>query len=62
MGPSPGEVVEEIRISLPRPRPIVLGDVKEFAGYVDRIHRHFERLGVLHGIDAPAPAAAGEIS
>jgi NitT/TauT family transport system ATP-binding protein len=56
MGPSPGEVVEEIRVDLPRPRPIVLGDVKEFAAYVDRIHRHFERLGVLHGIDTPALA------
>ncbi len=51
MSPSPGEVVEEIHIDLPRPRPIVLGDVKEFAAYVDRIHRQFERLGVLHGID-----------
>src|SRR5436305_4006523 len=50
MGPSPGEVVEEIRVDIPRPRPIVLGDVPEFAAYVDRIHRHFERLGVLHGI------------
>jgi NitT/TauT family transport system ATP-binding protein len=49
MSPSPGEVVEEIRVDLPRPRPIVLGDVPEFADYVDRIHRHFERLGVLHG-------------
>jgi NitT/TauT family transport system ATP-binding protein len=56
MGPSPGEVVEEIHVELPRPRPIVLGDVKEFAAYVDRIHRHFERLGVLHGIDTPALA------
>jgi NitT/TauT family transport system ATP-binding protein len=51
MGPSPGEVVEEIHVNLPRPRPIVLGDVPEFAAYVDRIHRHFERLGVLHGLD-----------
>ena len=51
MSPSPGEVVEEIHIDLPRPRPIVLGGVKEFAAYVDRIHRQFERLGVLHGID-----------
>ncbi len=50
MGPSPGEVVEEIRVDIPRPRPIVLGDVPEFAAYVDRIHRHFERLGALHGI------------
>jgi NitT/TauT family transport system ATP-binding protein len=57
MGPSPGEVVEEIRVELPRPRPIVLGDVKAFGAYVDRIHRQFERLGVLHGVDAPPKAA-----
>jgi NitT/TauT family transport system ATP-binding protein len=62
MGPSPGEVVDEIRVELPRPRPIVLGDVKEFGAYVDRIHRHFERLGVLHGIDTPALATAVEAS
>ena len=53
MSPSPGEVVEEISVDLPRPRPIVLGDAPEFGAYVDRIHRHFERMGVLHGIDAP---------
>ena len=57
MSPSPGEVVDEIRVELPRPRPIVLGDVKEFAAYVDRIHREFERLGVLHEADAPAQGA-----
>jgi len=57
MGPSPGEIVEEIRVDLPRPRPIVLGDVKEFSAYVERIHRQFERLGVLHGVGA---SAAGE--
>ena len=51
MSPSPGEVVEEMQVQLPRPRPIVLGDVPEFAAYVDRIHRHFERLGVLHVTD-----------
>ena len=54
MSPSPGEIVEEIEVSLPRPRPIVLGDVPEFGAYVDRIHRHFERMGVLHGTDALA--------
>jgi len=58
MSPSPGEVVDEIRVDLPRPRPIVLGDVREFAAYVDRIHREFERLGVLHGVDTVAPGAA----
>ena len=58
MSPSPGEVVDEIHVELPRPRPIVLGDAPEFAAYVDRIHRHFERMGVLHGVDATAPDAA----
>jgi len=53
MSPSPGEVVDEIHVDLPRPRPIVLGDAPEFAAYVDRIYGHFERLGVLHGIDVP---------
>ncbi|MGH8714824.1 MAG: ABC transporter ATP-binding protein, partial [Casimicrobiaceae bacterium] len=53
MSASPGEVVEEITVDLPRPRPIVLGDAPALAGYVDRIHRHFERMGVLHGIDVP---------
>ena len=62
MGPSPGEIVDEIRVDLPRPRPIVLGDVKEFGAYVDRIHRHFERLGVLHGTDDQALATAGKTS
>lgn len=54
MSPSPGEIVEEIRVELPRPRPIVLGDAPEFGAYVDRIHRQFERMGVLHGLAAPA--------
>ena len=54
MSPSPGEIVEEIKVELPRPRPIVLGDAPAFGRYVDRIHRHFEKMGVLHGIDVPA--------
>ena len=61
MGPSPGEVVDEIRLDLPRPRPIVLGDVQQFSAYVERIHRQFERLGVLHGIDLPAPGAGDQV-
>ena len=54
MSPSPGEVVDEIHVDIPRPRPIVLGDVPEFSAYVDRIHRHFARIGVLRGADPPA--------
>jgi len=38
----------------------VLGDVQQFSAYVDRIHRQFERLGVLHGVDAPASGSARE--
>jgi NitT/TauT family transport system ATP-binding protein len=56
MSPSPGEVMDDIQVDLPRPRPIVLGDAPEFAAYVDRIHREFERMGVLHGL-SPQRAA-----
>ncbi len=45
MSPSPGEVVDDIMVDLPRPRPIMLGDAPEFGAYVDRIHRQFERNG-----------------
>lgn len=58
MSPSPGEVVEEIKVDLPRPRPIVLGDAPEFGAYVDRIYAHFERMGVLHGITLPTTNGA----
>jgi len=50
MSPSPGEVIDEIKVELPRPRPIVLGDAPEFSTYVKLIYRHFEQLGVLHGL------------
>lgn len=59
MSPSPGEVVEEIVVELPRPRPIVLGDAPEFAAYVDRIYAHFERMGVLHGSETAKPVDFG---
>jgi NitT/TauT family transport system ATP-binding protein len=57
MSPSPGEVIDDITVELKRPRPIVLGDAPQFAGYVDRIHRQFERMGVLHGTPLAQPAA-----
>jgi NitT/TauT family transport system ATP-binding protein len=58
MSPSPGMVVDEIKVELPRPRPLVLGDAPEFGAYVNRIHHHFERLGVLLGTHDAAAAAA----
>ena len=48
MGPSPGQVVEELRIDLPRPRPVALGEEPAFAGYSKRIYDLFAKLGVIH--------------
>lgn len=46
MSKSPGRIVEEIRIDLPRPRQAQLTKYPEFAAYADRIQDVFERLGV----------------
>ncbi|MER8950126.1 ABC transporter ATP-binding protein [Mesorhizobium sp. M0809] len=48
MSNSPGQIVEEIRIDLPRPRPAYLGQYPEFAAYAEKIYRTFENLGVYH--------------
>jgi NitT/TauT family transport system ATP-binding protein len=48
MGPSPGTIIEDIRVDLPRPRPLALAQAPEMAGYTSRILAHFARLGVLH--------------
>jgi NitT/TauT family transport system ATP-binding protein len=47
MAPSPGQVVEELRIDLPRPRPVALGEKPALAAYSKRIYDHFARLGVI---------------
>jgi NitT/TauT family transport system ATP-binding protein len=47
MSPSPGSIVEDIRIDLPRPRPIELGVEQSFVAYADRIYEIFRKLGVL---------------
>ncbi len=46
---SPGEIVDEIEVDLPRPRPLALGETPEYAVFADRVFAHFERMGVLHG-------------
>ncbi|WP_417725257.1 ABC transporter ATP-binding protein [Salipiger sp.] len=46
MSQSPGQIVEEIRIDLPRPRPAHLGEYPEFAKYAERIYKIFAKLGV----------------
>lgn len=57
MSPTPGHVVDEIAVDLPRPRPLALVESPDFGAYVDRIYGHFERMGVLHGIEIPKRAA-----
>lgn len=47
MSPTPGRIVDEIRIELPRPRPSHLGDYPSFNAYAERIHEVFRRFGVL---------------
>lgn len=46
MSKSPGTIVEEIVIDLPRPRPAHLGEYAEFSRYADRIYKIFSQLGV----------------
>jgi NitT/TauT family transport system ATP-binding protein len=48
MSPSPGQIVEELRIDLPRPRPLTLGDDPALSQHARRIYDHFARLGVIH--------------
>ena len=48
MSPSPGKVIEELRIDIPRPRPLALGEDPALAEYSKRIYDHFARLGVIH--------------
>jgi NitT/TauT family transport system ATP-binding protein len=47
MSPGPGEIIEEITIDMPRPRPIEIGREEAFVHYADHIYGIFRRLGVL---------------
>ncbi|MBX3028987.1 MAG: ABC transporter ATP-binding protein [Chloroflexi bacterium] len=47
MSPSPGRIVEDITVELPRPRPVELGDDRAYTEYTDRIYRIFHDHGVL---------------
>jgi NitT/TauT family transport system ATP-binding protein len=47
MSPTPGRIVEEIAIELPRPRPAHLGEYPAFNKYADRIHESFRRYGII---------------
>ncbi len=47
MSPSPGRIVDEISIDLPRPRPAHLGEYPSFNAYAERINSAFRRMGVI---------------
>lgn len=47
--PSPGRIVQEIDIDLPRPRPLALGEAPDLSEHADRIYGLFEDMGVLSG-------------
>jgi NitT/TauT family transport system ATP-binding protein len=49
MSPSPGRIVREVTIDLPRPRPLALGEAPALSDHVQAIYRIFEEMGVLHG-------------
>src|SRR6266545_3187517 len=46
MSKSPGRIVKEVLIDLPRPRPAYLGQYPEFSAYANEIYRTFEALGI----------------
>lgn len=54
--PSPGRIVEEVLVDLPRPRPLALGETAELAERADGIYRTFEEMGVLSEEDLPGEA------
>jgi NitT/TauT family transport system ATP-binding protein len=59
MSPSPGRIIEEIAVELPRPRPISLAGSPDFAKYADHIYALFEKMGVLHGLAPAGPGGGG---
>ncbi len=54
--PSPGRIVDEVIVDLPRPRPLALGETSELADRADGIYKIFEEMGVLSEEDLPGEA------
>ena len=49
MSKSPGEVVEDLRIDMPRPRSLVTVHDPVFRQHVEHLYALFEQLGILSG-------------
>ena len=58
MSRGPGKIIDEIKIDLPRPRPVHLGDYPEFSRYADRIYRIFEQIGIYNFAEKKAAGAS----
>ncbi len=56
MSDGPGKIIEEINITIPRPRPAHLGDYPEFAEFSRRIYSIFEEMGIYKFKDQIKPA------
>jgi NitT/TauT family transport system ATP-binding protein len=50
MSPRPGQIVETIDITLPRPRRLSVRESPQFGEYSQRIRAVFERLGILNEV------------
>src|SRR5262249_1847375 len=58
MSPSPGRIVREVAIELPRPRPLALGEAPALADPGQAIYGRAEEMGVVQGTGA---APRGEL-
>jgi NitT/TauT family transport system ATP-binding protein len=61
LSPSPGRVVREIAVTLPRPRPLALGETPELAEHAAVIYGIFEQMGVLTGAIGPEAAESQSV-
>jgi NitT/TauT family transport system ATP-binding protein len=55
---SPGRVVKELKIDLPRPRHLSIRETPEFGRYANEIREVFSSLGVLRDSPSGSPPAA----
>jgi NitT/TauT family transport system ATP-binding protein len=49
MSTSPGRIALDVRVDLPRPRPLAVRDTPQFMSLAAEIRAAFERIGVLRG-------------